>query len=750
MNGNFPVEGMTCAACAVSLETYLKSSLPLHSIAVNYTTQSVAINFDESLVTLAKIQEKAEDIGYKIIGIQDSSESILYQKNKEKSDHLQLKRRFWIGVVFTLPIFIISMFFMDIIPAEHTLSLALSLPVIFYSGKPFYISAWKKIKHKQTNMDTLVALSTGIAFGYSTIITLLEFLNPHLHYHVYFESATVIITLILLGKYLEEIAKQSTSASIRELLQLQPQIANVIRNGETISLPIKEIIPGDLIITLPGDVIPVDGKIKQGIAHINESNLSGEAIPVSKTKGDKVYASTINLDGTLKIIAHEVGNQTVLAAIVRSVETALNSKPPIQQTADKIAGIFTPIVLGIAVLSASIWWISGDITLAYTSLINVLIIACPCALGLATPTALIVGIGEGAKKGILFKDAEALENLHRTTDVVFDKTGTLTAGAPTVINHWLNTSINPIDWTALLLAETQSNHPIAKAVVAFITPQLPNTDPEVLEELLEIPGKGLQINYKKTNYKVGSIGWIQELNIAINKDQNNFITSQIDQGLTLVFFIRGRQLEALETMEILAIFSISDKIKPDAHTSLNALKSLGITTHLLTGDTQQSADSVALQLQILHTKAKALPQEKLTYIQNLQKTKKFVTMVGDGINDAPSLAQANVGVAMGAGTPVAIETAQITLRNSELNQFIQAIILSKKTFSTINQNLFWAFFYNLLAIPIAAGVLIPINGFVLNPMIAGAAMSFSSLSVLGNSLFLKFKIKQLLKPSKFA
>jgi len=672
MNGNFPVEGMTCAACAVSLETYLKSSLPLHSIAVNYTTQSVAINFDESLVTLAKIQEKAEDIGYKIIGIQDSSESILYQKNKEKSDHLQLKRRFWIGVVFTLPIFIISMFFMDIIPAEHTLLLALSLPVIFYSGKPFYISAWKKIKHKQTNMDTLVALSTGIAFGYSTIITLLEFLNPHLHYHVYFESATVIITLILLGKYLEEIAKQSTSASIRELLQLQPQIANVIRNGETISLPIKEIIPGDLIITLPGDVIPVDGKIKQGIAHINESNLSGEAIPVSKTKGDKVYASTINLDGTLKIIA------------------------------------------------------------------------------LATPTALIVGIGEGAKKGILFKDAEALENLHRTTDVVFDKTGTLTAGAPTVINHWLNTSINPIDWTALLLAETQSNHPIAKAVVAFITPQLPNTDPEVLEELREIPGKGLQINYKKTNYKVGSIGWIQELNIAINKDQNNFITSQIDQGLTLVFFIRGRQLEALETMEILAIFSISDKIKPDAHTSLNALKSLGITTHLLTGDTQQSADSVALQLQILHTKAKALPQEKLTYIQNLQKTKKFVTMVGDGINDAPSLAQANVGVAMGAGTPVAIETAQITLRNSELNQFIQAIILSKKTFSTINQNLFWAFFYNLLAIPIAAGVLIPINGFVLNPMIAGAAMSFSSLSVLGNSLFLKFKIKQLLKPSKFA
>lgn len=747
MNGNFPVEGMTCAACAVSLETYLKNSLPLESISVNYPTQSVTINFDNSIVSLNQIQQKAEEIGYKIIALDNPNQAIEYQQNKESLQKRLIKGRFWTAAIFTTPIFIISMFFMNQWTYQNLLLLLLSIPVVFYSGLPFYQSAWKKIKHKQTNMDTLVALSTGIAFGYSTVLTLLDLFNKHGHNHVYFESATVIITLILLGKYLEEIAKQNTSASIRELLQLQPQTAKVIRNGEIISMPIQEIIVGDLIQVNPGDIIPVDGKIKQGFAHINESSLTGEAIPVSKTKGDKVFASTINENGTLKIIAQEIGNKTVLASIIKSVENALGSKPPIQQTADKIAGIFTPIVLIIALLSATIWWLWGDTTLAYTSLINVLIIACPCALGLATPTALIVGIGEGAKKGVLFKDAEALENLHRTTDIVFDKTGTLTVGTPKVVTHWQSINKNDIDFSVLFIAESQSNHPISKAITQFLTPIISDTRSILTQNFQEISGKGLQIQHDQNIYYIGSQNWMIELNIPFNLEEKTFTETQINLGNTLVFFASNSLSSSpAEFPEIISIFSIDDEIKPDAQTAVNTIHSAGIITHLVTGDTFQSAKNVANQLNISNIKAQTLPNEKLFYIEELQKNNKFVTMVGDGINDAPSLAKANVGIAMGTGTQVAMETAQITLRNSQLTQLVQAILLSRKTFSTINQNLFWVFFYNILAIPIAAGLLIPINGFILNPMVAGAAMSFSSLTVLGNSLFLKLKIKQLLQP----
>ena len=747
MNGNFPVEGMTCAACAVSLETYLKNSLPLESISVNYPTQSVTINFDNSIVSLNQIQQKAEEIGYKIIALDNPNQTIDYQQNKEIQQKRLIKRRFWIAAIFTTPIFVLSMFFMNHWTYQNLLLLLFSIPVVFYSGLPFYQSAWKKIKHKQTNMDTLVALSTGIAFGYSTVLTLLDLVNNHNHNHVYFESATVIITLILLGKYLEEIAKQNTSASIRELLQLQPQTAKVIRNGEIISMPIQEIIVGDLVQVNPGDIIPVDGKIKQGIAHINESSLTGEAIPVSKTKGDQVFASTINENGTLKIIAQEIGNKTVLASIIKSVENALGSKPPIQQTADKIAGIFTPIVLIIALLSAAFWWFCGDPTLAYTSLINVLIIACPCALGLATPTALIVGIGEGAKKGILFKDAEALENLHRTTDIVFDKTGTLTVGTPTVVAHWQNLNQSELDFRVLFLAESQSNHPISKAITQFLTPIISDTSSILTQNFQEISGKGIQIQNDQNIYYIGSQNWMIELNIPFNLEEKTFAETQINLGNTLVFFASNSlDFSSSESSQIISIFSIADEIKCDAKTAVNTIHSAGIITHLVTGDTVQSANNVANQLNISNIKAQTLPNEKLFYIEELQKNNKFVTMVGDGINDAPSLAKANVGIAMGTGTQVAMETAQITLRNSQLTQLVQAILLSRKTFSTINQNLFWAFFYNILAIPIAAGLLIPINGFILNPMVAGAAMSFSSLTVLGNSLFLKLKIKQLLQP----
>jgi len=745
MQKNFPVEGMTCAACAVSLESYLKNSLPLESISVNYPTHTVTLEYNPNAVSIADIQQKAKEIGYTIINLQKGESAVLFQQKNDQTILKSLRKRFWISAIFTTPIFGISMFFMNQIPQEHLLLLLLSLPVILYSGKPFYISAWKKIKHKQTNMDTLVALSTSIAFGYSAIITWNELANNHSHIHVYFESATVIITLILLGKYLEEKAKQNTSASIRELLQLQPQTAKVIRNGEIVSLPINEIVTHDLIQVLPGDIIPVDGKIKSGQAHINESTLSGESIPVSKSKGDKVFAATINLDGTLKIIAQEVGSNTVLASIVQRVENALGSKPPIQQTADKIAGIFTPIVLGIACCTALVWCLSGNPQVAYISFINVLIIACPCALGLATPTALVVGLGEGANHGILFKDAEALENLHKTTDMVFDKTGTLTEGKPSVIRWWKADDFTHQHLSLIQFAESQSNHPIAQAITNFLNSEFPQSEIVQDVDFQEIAGRGIELKHKQQLYRIGSLSWMQTLSIQPNPTQKTFIDPLLKQGNTLVFFASNPAPNDENQPRILAIFAVSDSIKSDAQVSIQKLKLQGITCHLLTGDTLQSANNVAFQLSIEKVKAKVLPTEKLQYIQNLQSQQKFVTMVGDGINDAPSLAQANVGVAMGAGTHVAIETAQVTLRNNRLNQLVQALSLSKKTFATIHQNLFWAFIYNLLAIPVAAGILIPYNGFVLNPMIAGAAMSFSSLSVLGNSLYLKFQIKKLLR-----
>lgn len=791
MNQTFAVEGMTCAACAVSLETYLKASLPIQQIAVNFPNQSVAIDYNPEETPLELIVKKASEIGYTILTGAES-QTLESKEARDQKTLKILKKKLVVAAIFTTPIFVISMFFMGQLPFENILLFIAAIPVIAFSGSHFYINAWKRLKHGQSNMDTLVALSTGVAFLYSAYVTFTYNILPlfsgdatlgdassthsHLHKspitdaeypisaisthipHVYFESATVIICLILLGKYLEEKAKQKTASAIRDLLKLQPKIARIIRNGEEIILPISEIIPGDLVKVLPGDTIPVDGKIKSGTSHINESTFTGESIPVSKNKGDLVFASTINLDGNLNILAQKIGSETALARIVQLVENALGTKPKIQEKADKIAGIFTPVVLSIALASALFWWIAGNELLAninhhefaLTTLINVLIIACPCALGLATPTALIVALGQGAKKGILLKDATALEQLNNIDVVVFDKTGTLTEGKPQVVhNHWFTNRVFQHQDEAISLlvqAEKLTNHPLAEAVVKHFeaaSPIASNNNAQFLAtadkefQTKTIAGKGISCKIHSNNQDVelfiGSLPWLQDT-VAQNilPEQKEIINRYIQEACTLICMFTST--------EIMGLIALKDTAKPQAKETIAQLTNQGIECVMITGDAQATAEIIAKELGISRFIAQALPEDKLNAIKQMQAQGKSVAMIGDGINDAPSLAQANIGIAMGTGTQIAMETAQITLRSGDVSQLLHAFNLSKYTFNTINQNLFWAFAYNILAIPIAAGVLTPNFGFVLSPMIAGAAMSLSSITVLSNSLRLKNKL----------
>lgn len=760
MTQTYAVDGMTCAACAVSLETYLKASLPIQQISVNFPNQSVTIDFNAEEIPLEKIVSKAAEIGYTILTGADA-QTAESKEAREQKQLQTLRTKLWVAGIFTSPIFVISMFFMGLLPQENIILLLASIPVVFYAGAHFFSNAWKRLKHGQSNMDTLVALSTGVAFAYSAYITfkynVLGFFNNtnniheiahHIHGsnaipHVYFESATVIITLILLGKFLEEKAKQKTASAIRELLKLQPKTARIIRNGEEIILPISEIIPGDLIKVLPGDTIPVDGKIKSGNSHINESTFTGESIPVSKAKGDTVFASTINLDGSLNVLAQKIGSETALSRIVQLVENALGTKPKIQEKADKIAGIFTPVVLIISICSALFWWFLGDKILqpgiashqfAFTTLINVLIIACPCALGLATPTALIVALGEGAKKGILLKDAAALEQLNHIDVVVFDKTGTLTEGKPQLVHHhWFTNSLQLLEpelKRILIKAEKSTNHPLAEAIVNHFN----SNNDEAIEEIepKTLAGKGIWFHWKNTPVYIGSMPWLQEIQPKINPEQTSLIQHFTQEACTLICMFTND--------ELLAIIALKDVAKPSAAKTIETLQNSGIDCMMITGDANATAEVIAKELKINHFIAQALPETKLQAIKDMQLQGKKVAMIGDGINDAPSLAQANIGIAMGTGTQIAMETAQITLRSGDLNQLPQAFRLARETFSTINQNLFWAFAYNILAIPIAAGALTPTLGFVLSPMIAGAAMSLSSITVLSNSLKLKNKL----------
>jgi Cu2+-exporting ATPase len=621
-------------------------------------------------------------------------------------------------------------------PNGNYYMLALTTPVLFFFGRVFFINAWKQAKHGKANMDTLVALSTGIAYIFSVFNTFYpEFwYNKGLEPHVYFEAAAVIIVFIMLGKLLEERAKSNTSSAIKKLVGLQPKTVIIITaNGEK-EIAVADVQIADQILVRSGEKIPVDGVVYEGTSFVDESMITGEPVAVAKKEGDKVFAGTINQKGSFKFKAEKVGGETMLAQIIKLVQDAQGSKAPVQKLVDKVAGIFVPIVILIAIISLGAWLLFGGehaFTQGLLAMVTVLVIACPCALGLATPTAIMVGIGKGAENGILIKDAEALELGHKVNAVILDKTGTITEGKPEVTHIEWATELpkDKLQLKEILVAlEQSSEHPLAEAIVNKLKSD--GAKGTSVSDFESLTGKGVMAVFEGDKYWAGSHKILTEQNVLVDAALQEKVTALQQQAQTVIFFTNATQ--------VLAIVSIADQIKAGSAKAVAALKAAGIDVYMLTGDNQQTAASVAGQVGIDHYQAEVLPSDKSEFVKKLQAEGKVVAMIGDGINDSQALAQADVSIAMGKGSDIAIDVAKMTLVSSDLKQVPKALRLSKLTVKAIRQNLFWAFIYNLIGIPIAAGLLYPVNGFLLNPMIAGAAMALSSVSVVSNSLRLKF------------
>ncbi len=726
----FPVLQMTCASCAVSIESIIKAQNGVVNAAVNFATANVAVEYLPNIIQPDDLRKAVQSIGYDLLIDNDTKESETLEALHEKK-FKELKRKTIFASILAIPVVIIGMFFMDI-PYANEIMWLLSTPVILWFGKDFFINAWKQAKHSSANMDTLVALSTGVAYLFSVFNTLF----PHfwhergLHGHVYFEAAAVIVAFILLGKLLEEKAKGNTSSAIKKLMGLQPKTVIVIHaGGHEMEMPIEKVNVSDILLVKPGEKIAVDGIVTSGSSYVDESMLSGEPVPLMKKEGEKVFAGTINQKGSFQFRAVKVGSETMLAQIIRMVQDAQGSKAPVQKLVDKIAGIFVPVVIVIALLAFASWWLLGGdngFTQGLMALVTVLVIACPCALGLATPTAIMVGVGKGAENGILIKDAESLELAKNINAIVLDKTGTITEGKPIVTDiTWLNNDDSAKQ--VLFSMEKQSEHPLAEAVVNHFV----NLDSINVSDFQSITGKGAKAIVSEKSYFVGNKKLLSENSIEISESLLEKAELWSDASKTVIWFADHRNA--------LAVLAISDKIKSTSVEAIQHLHHLGIEVYMLTGDNEATAKAIAEQTGITHFKAEVLPQQKANFIKNLQANGKVVAMVGDGINDSTALAQADVSIAMGKGSDIAMDVAKMTIISSDLNKIPMAITLSKQTVATIRQNLFWAFIYNIIGIPIAAGVLYPFTGFLLNPMIAGAAMALSSVSVVGNSLRLKWK-----------
>jgi len=722
-----PVLEMSCASCAASVESMLSSQDGVDNASVNFANNTANITYNKSVTNLPKLKSAVQSIGFDLmIDESENATEKLEIQLQEKNNTLKTKT---IGAAtLCIPLLLLSM-----IPGwmharySNYAQFVLTTPFLFYFGRQFFVDAWKQAKRKSANMNTLVAVSTGVAYVFSTIATFFPTIIPQAH--VYFESVGVVITFILLGRLLEEKAKKNTSSAIQKLIGLQPkQVTILLKNGTEKTIAINEIYIGETILAKPGDKIAVDGNVVSGDSYVDESMLTGEPIAVHKTPSQKVFAGTINQKGSFHYKAEKIGDATFLAQIIKTVQEAQGSKAPIQKQVDKISGIFVPIVVAAAIIAFICWIVlggEGAFVHGIMAFVTVLIIACPCALGLATPTAIMVGMGKGAENGILVKDAEALDKAHLLNVLVFDKTGTITEGKPTV--HSINWKVEKTQElnNILFSLEKNSEHPLANAITTFL-----QNDAQVLNGIYieSLTGKGIQAQYNQTSYYIGSNFFAKEIVQCFNddtiKNEQNYIGTE-------VYFFNSKQ--------VLATILIEDKIKSNARNVIAKLKDLRIETHLLTGDNTQTAQNVAHQTGIQNYKAEVLPQDKNQYIHRLRAKGKIVGMVGDGINDSAALAQADAGIAMGLGSDIAIESAAVTITNSNLEKIPQLIQLSKATTKTIKQNLFWAFVYNIVGIPIAAGILYPINGFLLNPMIAGACMALSSVSVVSNSLLLKFK-----------
>lgn len=755
----YPVKGMSCASCSAHVGKALRSVEGVVEVNVNLPMNRATVRFDDAACTAQQLQQSVERMGFELIIDQTddeethifADEEVASEKNSanelnqttpntsnKKSTSKkcvvnhnealkQMQRNAWVALAIAIPLLVLGII-PHLFAGQEVASCFLAAFSLWKYGRLFYTPAWKLLKHGTSNMDTLVALSISVSFIYSFCNLFFPqwFISHGMQPHLYFDSVGVITAFILLGRMLEARAKHRTTNSIRKLMQLQPkQVVCVFPNGKEVTKHVNDVKTGDVLLARPGDRIAVDGEVITGASNVDESSLSGEPIPVEKNIGDKVMAGTINKNGTLHYRAEKRATDTLLAQIVRMVQEAQGSKVPVQALVDRIAAVFVPTIIGISLITLIVWILldsANGLTHGLIAMVSVLVIACPCSLGLATPTAIIVGIGRGASSGILIKDATCLEVAEKINAVVLDKTGTITVGHPEVKAAWFE-SDSESKWRNILLSlERQSEHPLAEAVCTFLKDE---TTCKV-ENFTALLGNGVSGCIDGCTYYVGSLKWMQEKNIPLTATQHQFANNYTHQACSLVALTDGTK--------ILALLALTDEVKSTSATAIKQLKALGIETYMLTGDNAQTAAVVASEVGIDHYVAHTLPADKANFVKQLQAEGKKVAMVGDGINDSAALAVADLSIAMGRGSDIAIDTAMLTLLTSDLLRLPQAIRLSARTVRTIRQNLFWAFFYNVVSVPIAAGVLYPICGFMLSPMIAGAAMALSSVSVVTNSL----------------
>lgn len=722
---DFDVFGMTCAACSTRIEKVLNKMEGMESATVNLATESASVEFNSAVLSADKIISKIQDLGY------DAKEKVQREaKAQQKEEEINAKKRkLFISILLSLPLLytMIGHAPWDTgLPMPHLLmnpwfQLLLATPVQFWVGGQFYVGAYKSLKNKSANMDVLVALGTSAAYFYSLAEAIKTIGNPDYMPHLYFETSAVLITLILVGKLFEALAKGRTTEAISKLLSLQAKEATVIRDGEEIEIPIEEVRVNDTIIVKPGEKIPVDGKVVSGQSAVDEAMITGESIPVEKAVGDSLIGATINKNGTLTMTATKVGKDTALAGIIKVVEDAQGSKAPIQRVADQISGIFVPIVVAIAIVTFLVWYFFitiGDFASALETAIAVLVIACPCALGLATPTSIMVGTGKGAENGILFKGGEHLEATHKIDAIVLDKTGTITKGKPSVTDLEIFGDEEKV-LKYLVSAEKASEHPLAEAIVEYGNAR--KIEVLTMDEFSAIPGHGIAATINGEKVFVGTRKLMGKEGIEFTRFEDRLVRLETEGKTAMMIAINNK---------VSGIVAVADTVKETAKTAIEELKSMGIEVYMLTGDNTRTAKAIAAQVGVDNVIAEVLPEEKANHVKELQLKGKKVAMVGDGINDAPALALADIGIAIGTGTDVAIEAADVTILGGELTLIPKAISLSKKTMQNIRQNLFWALAYNSAGIPIAAMGL-------LAPWVAGAAMAFSSVSVVTNSLRLK-------------
>lgn len=746
-NTTLKLQGMSCASCAKNIEDAIRSIDGVTECNVNFGAEQATIAYDSRETNVAEIQQAVDVAGYSALPMQEDvlADEPDAERQQRQVEQRKLQRKVWTAggisavlVIGSLPT--MTGFSIPLIPMwlHHPIvQWILTTPVLFWCGAFFFINAWKALKRHTATMDTLVAIGTGAAYLYSLFPTFFPqwFIAQGLNPDVYFEAASVIIALLLLGRLLEDRAKGQTSEAIRKLIGLQARTARVIRQGREIDLPIAQVMVGDVILVRPGEKIPVDGEIVDGRSTIDEAMVTGESLPVTKQVGDKVIGATLNKTGSFRFRATRVGKDTFLAQIVKLVQQAQGSKAPIQRLADQVTGWFVPAVIAIAITTFIIWYnVMGNVTMALITTVGVLIIACPCALGLATPTSIMVGTGKGAENGILIKGAESLELAHKLQTIVLDKTGTITQGKPTVTDFV--TAQGTVQGTAhhnelmlLRLAasvERNSEHPLAEAVVQYAQAQ--GADLDDVQEFDAVAGSGVQGYVVNQLIEIGTYRWMTELGIDTAALQQKW--EQLESlGKTVIWIAVNGKAEA--------IMGIADAVKPSSVAAIRALQRMGLEVVMLTGDNRRTADVIAQEVKIDRVFAEVRPDQKAAMVETLQREGKIVAMVGDGINDAPALAQADVGMAIGTGTDVAIAASDITLISGDLQSIVTAIQLSRATIRNIRQNLFFAFIYNVAGIPIAAGILYPFFGWLLSPIIAGAAMAFSSVSVVSNALRLR-------------